>query len=123
MPPVGWPANGSSRPGVKMRTFLAARGSVGGSTKTVSERLNSRAIFWNCDSGIYAETNGDAARLPNGNTIHVIGTSSHIREYKPDCTVVWEIEFEYGSGDGYNIGRSELLADLYTIVSPQYRAE
>jgi hypothetical protein len=78
---------------------------------------------WHCDSGIYAQTNGDAARLPNGDTIHVIGTSSHIREYQPDCTVVWEIEFEYGSGDGYNIGRSELLADLYTLVSPQYRAE
>jgi hypothetical protein len=78
---------------------------------------------WHCDSGIYAETNGDASRLPNGNTIHVIGTSTHIREYQPDCTVVWEIEFEYGSGDGYNVGRSELLADLYTIVSPQYRAE
>jgi hypothetical protein len=60
--------------------------------------------------------------LPNGNTIHVIGTSSHIREYQPDCTVVWEIEFEYGSGTATTSAAAS-CSTTSTIVSPQYRAE
>jgi len=43
-PTVGWPAKGSSRPGVKMRRRARCRASSGGSTNTVSDRLNSPAI-------------------------------------------------------------------------------
>ena len=43
-PSVGCPANGSSVPGVKIRSFLVCAGSSGGNTNTVSERLSSRAI-------------------------------------------------------------------------------
>jgi hypothetical protein len=44
VPIVGCPAKGSSRAGVKMRTLCVALGSVAERTKTVSDRLNSRAI-------------------------------------------------------------------------------
>jgi hypothetical protein len=43
-PSVGWPANGSSRAGVKIRIRTSASSDDGGSTKTVSERFVSRAI-------------------------------------------------------------------------------
>jgi hypothetical protein len=45
-PMVGWPAKGTSCVGVKMRSRAVWAGSFGGRTKTVSEKLNSRAIFW-----------------------------------------------------------------------------
>ena len=44
VPTVGWPANGSSRAGVKMRSRARCPGSAGANTKTVSGWLNSRAI-------------------------------------------------------------------------------
>jgi hypothetical protein len=37
VPTVGCPANGTSPPGVKIRTRRACRGSSGGRTKVVSE--------------------------------------------------------------------------------------
>ena len=37
VPTFGWPANGISAPGVKMRTLRVCAGSSGGSTKVVSE--------------------------------------------------------------------------------------
>jgi hypothetical protein len=43
VPTVGWPANGNSRAGVKIRSRRVCARSSGGSTKTVSDRLNSRA--------------------------------------------------------------------------------
>jgi hypothetical protein len=43
VPTVGCPANGISYPGVKMRTRKACAGSSAGSTKVLSEKLNSRA--------------------------------------------------------------------------------
>ncbi len=44
VPTVGWPANGSSIFGVKMRSRQVWAASSGGSTKVVSARLNSRAM-------------------------------------------------------------------------------
>ncbi len=44
VPTVGWPANGSSRAGVKMRSRARCAGSSGANTNTVSGWLNSRAI-------------------------------------------------------------------------------
>ena len=41
---VGWPANCSSVEGEKMRTWAVCDGRRGGSTNTVSDRLNSRAM-------------------------------------------------------------------------------
>ena len=69
---------------------------------------------WHCDSGAYATTNGDAWRLPNGNTLHVVGSIGQIEEYLPDCTVVWHLDFE----SNYLLGRGEFVEDLYTLLSP-----
>ena len=44
VPMVGWPANGSSSWGVKMRTFAACARSSGGRMKVVSEKFISRAM-------------------------------------------------------------------------------
>ena len=44
VPTVGCPANGSSPPGVKIRTFRVLSGSSAGRTNVVSEKLNSRAM-------------------------------------------------------------------------------
>jgi hypothetical protein len=69
---------------------------------------------WACDSQEYASTNGDAWRLPNGNTLHIIGAAGQIKEYLPDCTVVWHLDF----GNDYLLGRGEFVDDLYSLVSP-----
>ena len=45
VPMVGWPANGNSRPGVKIRILAEWAGFLGSNTNTVSDRLNSRAIL------------------------------------------------------------------------------
>ena len=50
VPTVGCPANGNSRAGVKMRSLARLALSAGGNTNTVSDRLNSRAIF--CIAGV-----------------------------------------------------------------------
>ena len=44
LPIVGWPAIGSSSPGVKMRIRTSVPGSSGGSTNVVSEKFISFAI-------------------------------------------------------------------------------
>ena len=46
VPMVGWPAVGSSRAGVKMRTLQWQAGSAAGSTNVVSDRFSSRAMDW-----------------------------------------------------------------------------
>ena len=48
VPIVGWPAKGSSRSGVKMRTRAECAGFCGFSTNTVSDRLSSRAMVCIC---------------------------------------------------------------------------
>src|SRR4051794_36053058 len=48
VPMDGWPANGSSTDGVKMRARYVAAVEVGVSTNVVSDKLNSRAIDCIC---------------------------------------------------------------------------
>ncbi len=61
VPTVGCPAKGSSRVGVKMRTPAASEARVAGTTKTVSERFISRAIFCIVTSS-RPEASGNTAR-------------------------------------------------------------
>ncbi len=70
---------------------------------------------WGSESGVLANTNGDAWRLDNGNTLHVVGSASVIREVDPDGVDVWRVEFE---GDRL-LGRGEFIADLYDLVKPR----
>ncbi len=48
VPMVGWPANESSRAGVKKRTRAECAGLLGFSTNAVSDRLSSRAMLCIC---------------------------------------------------------------------------
>ena len=59
VPIFGWPANGNSARGVKMRTCAVWAGSCGGSTNVVSARLNSPAMACIC---------APVSALPSGTT-------------------------------------------------------
>src|SRR5262245_19121335 len=63
VPTVGWPANGSSTPGVKMRT-RAVPPACGFSTNTVSGCPNSRAIVCMRVSSSASASNTTASGLP-----------------------------------------------------------
>ena len=70
---------------------------------------------WNFNSGVRADTNGDARRLANGNTLHVVGSASQIIEVDPYGTPVWRVEFQYDK----LMGRGQFIEDLYDLVSPE----
>ncbi len=70
---------------------------------------------WGNSSGAYAGTNGDAWRLANGNTLHMVGTAGVIREVDPAGTDVWRVEFE----GTRLLGRGQYIEDLYTLVKPR----
>lgn len=62
--------------------------------------------------GVWGHTNGEAHRLPNGNTLHNMGDAGRIREWTPGGELAWEIEF----GDGHLLGRTLPLDDLYAFA-------
>jgi hypothetical protein len=71
-------------------------------------------LVWGYDPGVHAGTNGDAWRLDNGNSLHVVGDGSVIYEVTENSTEVWRLDFN-GSR---LLGRGEFIEDLYTLVSP-----
>jgi len=73
---------------------------------------------WNFNAGVRADTNGDARRLANGNTLHVVGSASQIIEIDPSGIPVWRVEFEYDK----LLGRGQFIEDLYTLMSPTPQA-
>ncbi len=64
VPTVGWPANGISCAGVKIRSRRVCAGSSGGSTNTVSDRLNSRATRCICAPSRPRASGSTASGLP-----------------------------------------------------------
>jgi hypothetical protein len=75
-PTLGCPANGSSTSGVKMRSRYVAASVVGGSTNTVSDRWNSRAIACICSPDSACAPNTTASGLPvNGRSVNTSTTS------------------------------------------------
>jgi hypothetical protein len=56
---------------------------------------------------------GEAHRLPNGNTLHNTGSDSRLREFAPDGTVVWELDW---MGNDVEIGRSTPITDLWALA-------
>jgi hypothetical protein len=62
--------------------------------------------------GIYGYEMGEAWRLPNGNTMHNMGTAQRLREITPTGDVVWDLSWSRGS----YIGRSVGIEDLYGLV-------
>ncbi len=69
---------------------------------------------WSFDAGVHADTNGDAWRLDNGNTLHLLGSASHVKECDADGNVVWHLDFHSTK----LLGRGQFIEDLYSLVSP-----
>ncbi|RME27141.1 MAG: hypothetical protein D6798_05245 [Deltaproteobacteria bacterium] len=69
---------------------------------------------WSYDPDIYASTNGDAWRLDNGNTLHIIGSAGYVAEVDADGNFVWLVDY----GGSHLMGRGEYIEDLYTLVAP-----
>ncbi|MEZ4241562.1 MAG: hypothetical protein R3F59_36530 [Myxococcota bacterium] len=69
---------------------------------------------WHFDAGVHAVTNGDAWRLANGNTLHVVGSAGVIDEAAPDGTAVWTVDYHAER----LLGRGQWLPDLYDLVAP-----
>ncbi len=69
---------------------------------------------WSFDSGVFASTNGDAWRLSNGNTLHVLGAAGMIMEADPEGDVVWFVDYHAQK----LLGRGEFIEDLWSLVKP-----
>jgi len=99
--------------------LLSTEAEIGGHTTMVREysvEHGSETLVevWNFNPDVYAETNGDAWRLDNGNTLHAMGAASEIYEVTAEGEVVWWVDF-HGSR---LLGRGEFIEDLYALVSP-----
>lgn len=73
--------------------------------------------IWSYDSLAFANTNGDTWRLPNGNTLHTLGSASLIKEVDTTGDVVWHLDYNE-AGENRLTGRSEWISDLYSLLSP-----
>jgi hypothetical protein len=69
---------------------------------------------WSCGAGSGTEAGaaGEAHRLGNGNTLLNYGTGGHLREYTPDCQVVWHLEWTNQN----LLGRGVFVEDLYRLA-------
>jgi len=70
---------------------------------------------WSFDPGVTADTNGDAWRLENGHTLHVVGSAAHLYELDENSEIVWYLAFE----SDRLLGRGEFIEDLYDLVKPR----
>ncbi len=70
---------------------------------------------WSYDANVFASTNGDAWRLPNGNTLHLLGSAGELKEVTDDGTVVWHVDWHSEK----LLGRGQFVNDLYTLISPE----
>lgn len=72
---------------------------------------------WNfgIGDGLWGEYMGEPHRLAGGNTLHNLGSLARIREATPAGEVVWDVEWDGGSGSHW-IGRSTPLTDLYSLA-------
>ncbi len=99
--------------------LLSSKYSDGHTLQTVAREYivddKSRALreVWNFgeDGGLFADTAGEAHRLPAGNTLHNYGSSGRVREVTSDGQIVWDIDWP---GERL-IGRSVFLNDLYVF--------
>ncbi|MBX2799774.1 MAG: arylsulfotransferase family protein [Myxococcales bacterium] len=75
--------------------------------------------IWSYDAEELADTNGDTWRLPNGNTLHTLGSASQVKEVDAKGDTVWHLDY-----NGTRLmGRSEWMEDLYDYVSPEAKAK
>lgn len=90
-------------------------GTTGVREYEVDHEASALRQVWSYDSGIEADTNGDAWRLENGNTLHLLGSAGKLAELDPDGQIVWSVDFH---GERL-LGRGELISDLYTLIKPR----
>lgn len=81
----------------------------------IDEGARTITYLWGSDSGVRAQNNGAAWRLPNGNSLHVVGTAGVVREVTADDVEVWRLDW-LGS---HNLGEGQLVDDLYALVRPR----
>ncbi len=103
-------------------TLLVSTRAAGNSGSTtpvyeyeVDHNAETLTLIWSYDPGVHAQTNGDAWRLSNGNTLHLLGSASHIFEVDPNGETVWHLEFE----GTRLLGRGEFIEDLHTLITPR----
>ncbi len=101
-------------------TKSASGGHGGGYTTMLREyevdhKLRELREVWSYDPDVYASTNGDAWRLDNGNTLHLLGSAGHIYEVTVKGEVVWHLDYD----STRLLGRGEFIEDLYELVSSQ----
>lgn len=92
-----------------------SRGTTAAVEYDVDRAAGTLTPVWTFDPGVHANTNGDAWRLANGNTLHVVGSSGHLYEVDPAGEVLWHLDFD---GD-HLLGRGEFIEDLYALVTPR----
>lgn len=90
---------------------------------TLDEKKGVLTEIWSYNPGVRAWYNGDAWRLPNGNTIHGIGAAGEIREVDAKGTTVWHVEYPETITNGqvaatHMVGRVEFIEDLYALTNP-----
>ncbi len=99
----------------------ARSGSGGETTQAVEYQVDhdqqTLTRIWSFDPGVSSGTNGDAWRLDNGNTLHLVGASGHLYEVTAESEIVWHLEY----GGKRLLGRGELIEDLYALVEDQGR--
>src|SRR5260370_22355251 len=113
-PTVGWPAKGNSRAGVKMRTRAVFTGSRGGMTKTVSDRLNSRAIACMRASSSPVESSTTASGLPASATS--VNTSSVWKSRRIGGSLSW-----FGDEEARGADEFLLRGDECKLARPGFR--
>ena len=84
---------------------------------TLDEDSETLTEVWNfgIGDGLWGEYMGEPHRLAGGNTLHNLGSLARIREATPEGEVVWDVEWDGGSGSHW-IGRSTPVADLYALA-------
>lgn len=65
--------------------------------------------------GVHGYEMGEVHRLPDGNILHNYGGNPRLREVTHGGEVVWDVALQ-GSSDGWEVGRSAPLADLYDFA-------
>ncbi len=62
--------------------------------------------------GLFSHSHSDARRLPNGNTLHNLGSTPRLREITPEAEVAWDISW----GMGLVLGIATPIEDLYAFA-------
>jgi hypothetical protein len=80
----------------------------------VDEQAGVLTEVWSYDAGIHASTNGDARRLPSGNTLHAVGSAGQVHEVDADGQPVWVLDYQTTR----LVGRAEFVTDPYALLAP-----